>query len=81
MKRTIESAFGLEPAEPSGPPKGIELLGLESLEGEADDAEVAESASSDPEDDSPGDDALLEQEELYEGISSESRPSGKREKD
>lgn len=64
---------------PEEAPEGVELLPLESLEPAADESEVAETAGSEPEQDSPGDTAVLEQEELYEGISSGSEPDGKRE--
>ena len=51
----------------------------EFVDPEFDPAEVAEKESSEPTLDSPGDDAVLEQEELYEGINSDSLPSSKRE--
>ena len=55
-----------------------EAVGLDGLKPpEADPDEVQQASSGDPEQDSPADDAVLEQEELYEGISSESLPSGK----
>jgi hypothetical protein len=39
---------------------------------------VSEIQGSDPAQDSPGDSAVLEQEELYEGISSDGEPDEKR---
>jgi hypothetical protein len=59
-------------------PDGVELLPLESLDGAADEDEVSEIQGSEPEQDSPGDTAVLEQEELYEGISSAGEPDAKR---
>jgi hypothetical protein len=58
-----------------------ELVGLDKLDPEKDGSEVADVASSDPPEDSPGDEALLEQEEIYEGISSDRTPSDKAKKD
>jgi hypothetical protein len=57
--------------------EGIEFVGLASVELKKDDAEVQAKAGSDPASDSPGDDAILEQEELYEGLSSDRLPSEK----
>jgi hypothetical protein len=57
---------------------GVELVPLEGLDGPADGDEVSESQGSDPAQDSPGDTAVLEQEELYEGISSDGEPDAKR---
>ena len=54
-----------------------EPVGLDALEPPKDDTEVQEQASSDPALDSPGDVGVIEQEELLEGLSSESLPSGK----
>jgi hypothetical protein len=59
-------------------PDGVELLPLESAEGAADGDEVSGTQGSEPEQDSPGDSAVLEQEELYEGISSDGEPDEKR---
>jgi len=78
MRKSADKNFGLEPPEPAGPPEGVELVDLANLEPEADAAELSDHVSTDPETDSPGDDAILEQEELYEGISSQDQPSGKR---
>jgi hypothetical protein len=64
--------------ETPGAGEDIVFVGLEALEPEADASELAGSASDDPGQDSPGDDAVLEQEELYEGLSSDELPSGKR---
>jgi len=58
--------------------EGVELLPLEGLEPSVDDSELAEVQGSEPEQDSPGDTAVLEQEELYEGISSDREPDSKR---
>jgi hypothetical protein len=58
-----------------------QLVGLDSLDPEKDDSEVADAESSEPPADSPGDEALLEQEEAYEGISSERVPSEKAKKE
>lgn len=55
----------------------VELVGLDRLDPTADSSEVALLKTTDPELDSPGDDAVLEQEELMEGSSSESLPSQK----
>jgi hypothetical protein len=57
----------------------IEFVGLEALDPAADESEVSGSDADEPGMDSPGDDAVLEQEELYEGISSDEMPSRKRE--
>ena len=62
--------------DPLDSPEG-ELLGLEALDPAADDAEVPAGEGKDPGQDSPGDVGVLAQEELYEGISSESLPSEK----
>jgi hypothetical protein len=59
-------------------PEGVELVPLERLEGRADEDEVSQTQGSEPEQDSPGDTAVLEQEELYEGISSDEEPDEKR---
>ena len=59
-------------------PEGVELVRLEGPEGPADEDEVSEIQGSQPEQDSPGDTAVLEQEELYEGISSDGEPDEKR---
>jgi hypothetical protein len=50
---------------------------MRDLEPDEDPSEVQPKADSEPGQDSPGDSALLEQEELYEGISSEELPSDK----
>jgi hypothetical protein len=50
---------------------------LETAAGKADASELATIAVSDAASDSPGDDALLVQEELYEGLSSDRLPSEK----
>jgi hypothetical protein len=57
--------------------EGIEFGGSGSVELEKDDAELQSQAGSDPTQDSPGDDAILEQEELYEGLASNRLPSEK----
>jgi hypothetical protein len=59
------------------PLEELEFKGLEALETEPDPSEVGETASEDPPSDSPGDEALLEQEEQYEGIESGRLPSAK----
>lgn len=51
----------------------------EEMEKDAD--EVQGLAGTEPAQDSPGDDAVLEQEELYEGLSSDQMPSEKLGKD
>lgn len=63
-------AFGEPGAEP-------DLVDLDGLNYDPDRAELQESAGSEPEQDSPGDESILEQEEAYEGISSEQLPSEK----
>ena len=68
---------GRQRTDGSGEAEGV---GLEALDPEPDDAEISINERDEPALDSPGDDALLEQEELYEGISSEELPSKKREK-
>lgn len=50
---------------------------LEKLAGGTDKSEIGDDMVSDAASDSPGDDAILEQEEIYEGISSDSLPSEK----
>ena len=64
-------------AEPSEAPEGVEFVDLEKLEPEEDASELSAVESGEPEQDSPGDDAVLDQEELYMGLSSDSMPSGK----
>ena len=59
-------------------PGGVELLPLEGLEPSIDDSELSETQGSGPEQDSPGDTAVLAQEELYEGISSDREPDSRR---
>lgn len=66
LEREAADDLGL----PEEPPEGVEWVPLEGLDGPGDDDEVGERQGSQPEQDSPGDDALLSQEELYEGISS-----------
>jgi hypothetical protein len=63
--------------EPSEAPDGIEFVGLEKLEPEEDPAELSSRENEEPEQDSPGDDAVLDQEERYLGLSSDSMPSAK----
>ena len=58
--------------------EGGDPVPVESLDGKPDDSELAGSPGSEPEQDSPGDVGLLKQEELYEGLSSDSEPSRKR---
>jgi|GEM_PF-7016178 len=58
-------------------PMDPEFVGLEALDPPGDSDEIAEHESDDPTLDTPGDDAVLEQEELYEGISSSRLPSEK----
>jgi hypothetical protein len=53
----------------------VEFVGLEKLDTDADPSEVQALAASDPGLDSPGDTAVLDQEEFMEGLSSESMPS------
>jgi hypothetical protein len=53
----------------------FEVVGLERADPAPDSGELSESEASDPALDSPGDEGLLEQEEQYEGISSERAPS------
>ena len=55
----------------------VELVGLENLDPKADDSEMPESLKSDAVHDSPGDDAILIQEEIYNGLSSDVLPSDK----
>ena len=56
------------------------VVGLDDVDApEADPDEVQAEAGDAPEQDAPADDAVREQEEYYEGMSSESLPSGKRE--
>lgn len=59
-------------------PDGVQLVSLEDLDGAPDEDEVSGRQASEPEQDSPGDSAVLEQEELYEGISSAGEPDAKR---
>jgi hypothetical protein len=59
-------------------PDGVELVALDGLDGALDGDEVSERLGSEPEQDSPGDTAVLEQEEFYEGISSDGEPDAKR---
>lgn len=58
-----------------GPGPEVEFVGLEKLDPEADASEVQALASTDPGLDSPGDNAILEQEEFMEGLASDSLPS------
>lgn len=60
-------------ADEPGP--DVEFVGLDKLEPEADASEVQALASTDPGLDSPGDNAVLEQEEFMEGLASDSLPS------
>jgi hypothetical protein len=62
-------------------PKGVKFVGLEDLDPEEDDSELQDHESALPTADSPGDDAILEQEELYQGLSSDNPPSNKYEKE
>jgi hypothetical protein len=64
---------GTPDADEPGP--GVEFVGLEKLDPEADASEVQALASTEPGLDSPGDDAVLEQEEFMEGLASDSLPS------
>jgi hypothetical protein len=57
-----------------------EFVGLDKLDIKTDDSELPIAEVSDAASDAPGDDAILEQEELYEGISSETLPSDKLDK-
>ncbi|HTB21803.1 MAG TPA: hypothetical protein VK914_03760 [bacterium] len=63
--------------EPSEAPQGVEFVDLEKLEPDDDASELSGRESEEPGRDSPGDDAVLDQEELYLGISSESMPSSR----
>jgi hypothetical protein len=67
-----------ENSAPLAPVPELQFVDLQDLEPEEDPSEVQTAAASDPGQDSPGDDAVLEQEELYEGIASERMPSEKR---
>jgi hypothetical protein len=62
-------------------PSKAEFVGLDALEAQADPSELALDSASDPVADEPGDDAILVQEELYDGISSDQLPSSKLEKE
>ena len=77
MKRINADGVNGNGPGPMDAPAGTEFVGLEQLDPEADDNEVQDAAGSEPEMDSPGDNAVLDQEELYEGISSERMPSEK----
>ena len=61
--------------------ENVEFEELDVLDPKADPAEIQPGVHTEPEDDSPGDSALLEQEELYEGIASDQMPSEKQGKD
>jgi hypothetical protein len=71
LKRPLNSGT----PDADGPGSNVEFVGLEKLDPEADASEVQELASTDPGLDSPGDNAVLEQEEFMEGLASDSLPS------
>jgi hypothetical protein len=75
---TLKMGKGADDNGPPEPPDDVELVGLEGLDGTPDEDEVAEAQGSEPEQDSPGDTAVLTQEELYEGLSSDREPDAKR---
>ena len=59
----------------------LEFICLKALDTQADPSEVVQDVSSNPATDEPGDDAILVQEELYDGISSAQLPSSKIERE
>ena len=74
MKKTVKVVSDKQSSSES-----VEFVELDVLDPKSDPAEVQPGVHSDPTEDSPGDSALLEQEELYEGIESDRMPSEKRE--
>jgi hypothetical protein len=81
MKKVRNKRKDAPQGRASGAMGEVELVGLERLDPEKDESEVADVAGSEPTADSPGDEALLEQEEIYEGISGDRPPSEKSKKD
>ncbi|MGH7442468.1 MAG: hypothetical protein ACREKE_07345 [bacterium] len=77
MKRLASNGDGFGGLVPMAP-EGVEMVSLDALEPQTDASEISKQQMSDPTADSPGDNAILEQEELYEGISSDIAPSKRR---